>query len=433
MSQPGFSRDRRGRKVAAPTLLLLAWTAFIVYGTMLPFDFRANLDAATARLRDVPDLLGRSSSRSDVVSNVLLFLPWGGLFAFRAKGRGSGFVVTWLGATAGGLALSVAVEAAQLFLPSRTTSPIDLATNALGSSLGALIGWTLARRLWPTWSPRLEHFASRRPLAACALAAGVGLVVAGLSPFDVSLELSDLKGSIKAARPVPFGPSLDGQTPPAKPWSWTREALNWSLAGGLVVLALREAGSRGPRAILTAVALCGGLSAAIEAAQLAIHGRTADATSIFFAVIGATIGALAVGSVPRRDARRWIGPALVIWASTVTLASWTPPRLAPSWQWPHWSQLVPFWSYYRRTDLYAMADLVDQVIGFVPLGVLLAARGVRRPLRRSLLIGFGLGIVLEVGQLNLADRTAEITDALSAAAGATLGAWLWGWSTRSRA
>jgi glycopeptide antibiotics resistance protein len=95
-------------------------------------------------------------------------------------------------------------------------------------------------------------------------------------------------------------------------------------------------------------------------------------------------------------------------------------------------QLVPFWSYYRRTDVYAVADLLNQVMSFIPLGVLLAVKDPRRPLGRALVLGLGLGLLLEAGQLGLADRTAEITDALSAGAGAFAGALLWHWAVTTQ-
>ena len=413
-------------RIGPGTVLLLLWSLFIAYGTLLPFDFRFDPATAAARLRGLVGAIGRPTSRADVVSNVLLFLPWGVLYAWLAAGRGRGLARTIAGAALGGLALSGAVEVAQLFLPSRTTSLTDLTTNTAGAALGALAGWPIARWAWPAWSPRLAGLVARRPLTACAVAAGLGIAVAGLSPFDVSIDLGSLKASLKAARPIPFGPTLGGTTPPAEPWTWAREALTWALAGGLVVLASRESGTRGIRAVLVAAALCGGLGLLVEAAQLAIPARTADATSILVALAGSAAGAVAVASRPGWTARRWIDPALSALAVSLILAAWTPPVPAPPGRWPpRWSQLIPFWDYYRRTDLYALADLVNQVLAFVPLGALLAARDPRRAIRRSLLIGLALGLLLEAGQLFLADRTAEITDALSSAAGAALGAWLW--------
>ena len=421
------------RRVDPSTVLLWLWALFIVYGTLIPFAFTTDREQVVEKLRHVGDSLSWPLSRSDVVSNVLLFLPWGGLFTFHQARRGAGFWTTVLGATLGGMALSGLVETAQLFAPSRTTSLVDLATNTLGSALGALAGWAIYRRVWPTWSPRLSRLVNERPVTACALATAAGLVLAGLSPFDVSIQPGDLRAAVKQAHLVPFGPALGGGPAQPKPWSWAQEGLSWALAGGLFALALREAGKHGVPALGTAVALGGGLALAIEVAQLAIRGRVADMASVVFSLIGSATGAAAVTWFSRRTSRQWVVPALIVWATAVTLAAWTPPHLAasgvPSLQ--VW-QFVPFWSYYWRTDVYAIADLLNQVMSFIPLGLLLAIKDPRVPVRRALVFGLGVGLVLEAGQLGLADRTAEITDALSAGAGAVLGVLLWRWAVSIR-
>jgi glycopeptide antibiotics resistance protein len=413
--------------------LLILWSTFIVYGTMLPFRFQTDAAEAARKLRAMGGSFGRPISRTDAVSNVLLFVPLGALLSFRLAGRGTGLGMTLAVAALSGLALSSLVECGQLFLPSRTSSLVDLTTNTTGATLGALAGWPLTRRVWPAWSAAARSFVRRRPMAACALAAGVGLGVAGLTPFDVSLDPGDVKAALKRARPIPFGPPLHGPTPPAEPWSWAGEGLTWILAGGLVTLALGEARWAGSRAVARAVALCGALSLAIEGSQLVIPSRTMDMTSVLLALIGSAAGAIAVAGSPRRDPRRWTGPALLIWGIIVLLAAWTPPVMASPSAWSlRPSQLVPFWIYYERTDVFALSDVFNQALSFVPLGALLAARGARGSVRRAVLLGLGVGLVLEAGQLALADRTADITDALSAAAGAALGARLWGWGAAIR-
>jgi glycopeptide antibiotics resistance protein len=413
-------------RVDPATVLLVLWALFIIYGTLIPFAFTNNVGQVVAKLHLVGDTLNRPISRSDVVSNVLLFLPWGGLFTFRRARRGAGFWTALLGATFSGMALSGLVETCQLFAPSRTTSLVDLATNTTGSALGALAGWAFDRRVWPTWSPRLTRLVNERPIAACALAVAAGLVLAGLSPFDVSIDLGDLRAAVKRARPVPFGPSLGGAPPLAEPWSWAQEGLSAVLTGALFALAMKEAGKDGLTAVAATAVLGGALALAIELAQVAIPGRVADMTTVVIALCGSVTGAAVVSRSPQRTPRQWVGPALVVWVLVVTLAAWTPPHLAArgSRSLQAW-QLMPFWSYYRRTDVYAVADLLNQLMSFIPLGVLLAVKTARLPVWRALVVGLGLGLVLEIGQLGLAERTAEITDALSAGAGALLGALLW--------
>lgn len=411
----------RGR-VSPAGVLLVAWTGFIVYGTLLPFRFTTDLGAAAAKARALGGVPGRRVSRTDVASNVLLFVPWGLAFAGRRAGPGRRFGATVLGAAAGGLALSGAVEGLQLFTPDRVPSLLDLAANTAGAALGAAAGWPLARRYWPAWSPALGRHAAGRPLAACALAAAAGLLADGLAPFDVSLDPGDLKAALRKARPVPFGPPGGGPAAEANPWGWAGAGAAWALAGGLSALALREAGSAGPRAAAAAGAACGGLALLIEAAQLALPSRTADMTAALVALGGSTAGAAAVVGRPGWRARRWVGPALAVWAAAAVLAAWTPPRLAPPDRWrPHWSQAVPFWEYYRDTGPAALADLIHQVLAFVPLGALLAVRSRRASVRGAAAVGLCLGLILEAGQLPLAGRTADVTDALSAAAGAAAG------------
>ena len=92
-------------RVDPSTVLLVLWGMFIIYGTLIPFAFTNDVGQVVAKLHLVGDTLNRPSSRSDVVSNVLLFLPWGGLFAFRRARRGAGFWPALLGATFSGMAL----------------------------------------------------------------------------------------------------------------------------------------------------------------------------------------------------------------------------------------------------------------------------------------------------------------------------------------
>jgi glycopeptide antibiotics resistance protein len=413
--------------------LLLLWGLFVVYATLLPFRFSATGEQALERLRSVYEQPWGTVSRADAVSNVLLFIPWGFLLAIWRTERGEGWLTTGLLALFTGFALSASVELIQLYAPSRTTSLVDLATNTVGSTVGALIGWPFARWIWPRASRRIRQRVALRPITACAVATAAGLTVLGLVPFDVSLGLDALKAAIKRARLIPFGPPVSGFGEPAKPWSWAEELLMWTIPGALFALAAREAHQHRTRAIFSAAMAAGSLSSAIELIQVANPSREVDATSVVMALFGSTLGAVVVARSDPTDARRWIPLALLVWGAVALLRNWTPPDFA--WPQPHVfnvTQLVPFWSYYARTDVGALADLADQVLLFVPLGVLLAARSRRRSIGQAALIGLAIGLVLEAGQLFLPVRTAELTDALLSAAGCAGGLALWRWGESIR-
>ena len=165
------------------------------------------------------------------------------------------------------------------------------------------------------------------------------------------------------------------------------------LYGGVLALALRESGRDGVPVVVGAAVLGGMLGGTIEMAQLIIRSRGTDATSVALAVAGATAGAFVVQAAGRRVApRRWVGPALLLWGLAVALTNWTPPRftldIGPKLR---WSLFVPFLNYYRRTDIYALSDLLNQVMAFIPLGLLLAVRDGRRPVWQARWLVSGSG------------------------------------------
>ena len=125
-------------------VLLVLWGLFIVYGTMLPFQFSVNAANIEASLRRIWEHPWPTGSKADVISNVLLFMPWGFLLATWRIRCGTGLLRAILLGLFSGFLLSGAVECAQLFTPSRTTSLLDLVTNTAGSTLGAAIGWPFA-------------------------------------------------------------------------------------------------------------------------------------------------------------------------------------------------------------------------------------------------------------------------------------------------
>lgn len=85
---------------------------------------------------------GFSYSTVEMSSNVLMFVPLGLLLvlAFRR--------LPWWAAALGCAAFSGTIELSQLlFLPERVASIVDVATNTLGGTIGALLAWAVVRQL----------------------------------------------------------------------------------------------------------------------------------------------------------------------------------------------------------------------------------------------------------------------------------------------
>jgi len=74
----------------------------------------------------------------DLLANIMLFLPIGFLYRLTSRRRGA----FWVGAS-----ISAVIETLQLFIPARTASVMDIASNALGAGVGALLYDLLSKRL----------------------------------------------------------------------------------------------------------------------------------------------------------------------------------------------------------------------------------------------------------------------------------------------
>jgi VanZ family protein len=114
--------------------LLLYVVIVVVLITLIPFEFR------------IPDKIhiSRATDTEDFFANIILFLPVGFIFGLSRRKDQDRFGIR---ALVFGTLLSVAVEAAQLFVPGRYTSPIDVITNGSGAWLGGLIFVFLKRAL----------------------------------------------------------------------------------------------------------------------------------------------------------------------------------------------------------------------------------------------------------------------------------------------
>ena len=94
-----------------------------------------------------PAITGKRLSRSDVVVNLVGFVPVGLLLVWalrRWTSKASVAALFWT-ATGLGLGLSLTLETVQAFLPGRVSSAADAALNAAGTALGALLAFAVDR------------------------------------------------------------------------------------------------------------------------------------------------------------------------------------------------------------------------------------------------------------------------------------------------
>ncbi len=363
-------------------------TAFIVYGTMLPFEPAADGSVVWANLSRIPlnpfisPDTGDWIALPDLLQNLLLFLPFGlgAALSLQAGERTSTGRVVGLA-----LALSATLEALQLFTTSRVSTPADVLLNTAGAWVGALAApAVLAVGMRVLQAPRTTRWV-RQPAAWPACLAVVLLAAAALLPLDVTIDPWFVGWKARLWWMAPW--QLAGVR--SEPLALVRAAIS-------ALLWARWAGQAGePRPGLHAVLVIGCLVLALELAQFGIESRMPGVGGLVAGWLGVVAGAGLAESRLSSVAWRRVG-LVCAWAAMAWLASTA-----------------------------AQCDLREWTLTGAVLGGLLAAD--RRPGWQTLgLVAVACGGMLGVLLLWQASRAAVPFDGLSllvGTLGAAAGAW----------
>ena len=198
-----------------PTLLPQYFAA--LYGFMIVYASLEPFSGWTAPAPGTPFFLFAPwpprFARSDLVINVLAYLPFG--FFAALTGREKALAARLAIGSGAGAALSFAMEGTQMYLPTRDASTIDLISNTAGALLGAIVAVALSR------APGLRAAvrAWRDRVFLCGRSGDLGLALLGIwllaqvnpgiplfaATFDPSLELTrDLAGTLLQAAQSAF-------------------------------------------------------------------------------------------------------------------------------------------------------------------------------------------------------------------------------------
>jgi glycopeptide antibiotics resistance protein len=411
---------------------------FAAYISLVPFDFRA-LTASEARDALIGALDFAALSRSNFIANVALFVPFG-FFAAGALGTRRHPRVRLAAILAVAFAVSVSIEALQVFVPGRTPSILDVAAQMTGTVLG-LFGWRLVRDEVGRWLNEVGHD-TRTPTIERVLAGyAVCRAVALLLPLDVTVSLSLLAEKYRsgAIRLVPF--SGDGDLGTIAQ-SFSIDMILAAPIGALAVIGATRPGER--RSLPSSIALSTLFIACLELSQVIVLSRVADTTQIISGSLGAAAGALAMiqfVSVPSRR-RRGSSPAapallaLVVSTGAYLVYNWGPFDFTASRELirerlPLLVQ-VPFYGYYQNPELKAATDFLTKILLAMPIGISSAC--VLTPDRMmpypkaswflASLIAAMFFAIIEVGQVLLPQRYPDMTDVIIAMLGFGLGALL---------
>lgn len=429
------SRDTASRRLLGSAALL--YTAFVVYGSLVPLDYRTiPWEEAVARFAAIPFLRLGIGSRADWVANLLLFIPltflWMGvLTSGTTRPRAALITLLLIPAAA---ALSVGIEFTQLFFPQRTVSQNDIFAETLGGIIGVLVWWGAGGRFleWlRSWQQTHARAALAERLAWAYLA---GVLVYNVLPLDLTISLVEIfhqwrDGKIKL---IPFGSLPDDAAEALYEIAtdaliWVPLALMWRLDG------TRSAGRVWGMTFATA--------ALLEFLQLFVYSRVSDVTDLITAAAGAALGVWVGGRLAARVAPASTLPAWSAWLPFALAAAWVLLLGAVFW-FPFdfqtdgafiksrldFVQRVPFEVYYFGTEFRAITEVLRKTLFFAPLGGLLAWGVARQPWRwrgplfaLAMLVLAGLPAAIEGGQLMLPHKIVDLTDWLLAWLGGLAG------------
>ena len=374
--------------------LVLATVLLILYGSLFPFRFSSlgHFDL----WGNITSLSLARASRGDVVANLLLYMPLGLCLMLAWPAQWTRFKgLVW--AILLGSLLSLCVELLQVHASSRVSSLTDLALNAAGTAIGAFaaivylaIGSTI----------RIPGLAAGRPdpvpLGLIAL-----WLAFRLAPFVPTIDWQKYKDALK---PLLLTPEL----------AWLdvlRYLVGWLVVGYAVRQVWRREYAPYALAVLAGLVLIG---------RVMVVGKTLSASEVTALVACIPLAAVLIVVA---DRRRTLILALLLIAAIV-VAGLKPFELQMPAQKFSW---VPFMSSLNDNLEVNYSVLLEKCFWYFALIWLLTRRGLG--IAAAAFLTALLLALIELAQLWIPGRSAEITDPLLALCGGVLLAILGAQST----
>jgi VanZ family protein len=412
-------------------LLCLVYLAFVVYGSLVPFEWRdVPLGQALTQFSHIRLLHLGAASRADWVANIVLYVPLAflgcaALFGLRVEGLLApvAALLVFLLCTA----IAVAVEFTQIFFAPRTVSLNDLLAEAIGAGIGASL-WLFGR-----WQVVRLGLAFARGGRASVLAVLVVFVVAylllSLFPYDFVVSRAELHAVLREQGRafLSFG---------CESWLrcfafWVVEVLSIAPLGLLLILLH-------PRWPLARLFLLGiGVGLVLEPLQLVLVSGKGLLLSILLRGLGVLLGGLLGRRLTTHHdigALAALGWRLVPWLAVpyvlavMALSGW--------WNgaWLGFAGAVqklstldwePFYYHYWTSEPVAMVSLLAQLAMYAPIGVAAWLRAFARAGGRAsqwwpAVVATGMALVIEAGKLFAPGARPDPTNLIIAA----VGAWL---------
>lgn len=400
----------KARKIA-----LLLFIGFIFYGTLIPFDLDFSIAPDPSSF--FQDLGTRwRPSIPDAVSNIFLYFIFGILYCFafvRCRARNLLFTCLALGIT-----ISISTEWLQGYSHSRTSSRSDVYLNGFGALLG-WIAFTLSHRLSKnekikaSWARLLKEKPEYIPTLVWVMV----ILISSWSPFYFTLDVSEVYSGLKH-----FFGSLS-QFDLKDQWIGHFDLFSrYFILGFLLQRTYPKSRERDLKIFM----FCIIFACCVEFSQCFVEYRVPDFADILIALVAFSTGFVLWGSYPSPNIFLFTYVFLLGANSLAPFQFAAPAEFNPAF-------LMPFYAYSLEEGLRPLQDLVENGSLYLPLGLLLYLR--QRKIRYNInlperikiyyffLWGFIIAGSLEFLQMWIPARYPEITDAITAGIGCSLGAY----------
>ena len=360
--------------------LWLAWLTFVVYGSLVPLDYRPlPFEQALAAFRNIPFLQLGLESRADWVANGVLYWPLGYLSAtllIDTFHRRVWVLPAMLLAALFCIAVAIAVEFTQLFFPPRTVSLNDLWAEGIGSMLGVAAA--------PMLLPWLRRFQQQIRLGGRGLARHLLSIYAAaylllcFFPYDLLLSAEELAGKL-ASDSWGWWMAASAPRPAIAILQFALEIVmampfGWLLARGRAGGGEKSAGAQAR----SALALGALLGLAIEFGQIWVATGVSQGVSVLSRSLGVLLGSLLWRARARLNGEAVAGLLRRFWHFPV-LAYGLALALVNGlflYRWhglegalAHWPevQLLPFYYHYYTSEALALFSLGTVALSYLPL------------------------------------------------------------------
>ena len=415
-----------------PLIFAALYSLLLVYASLMPYDFSFGQEVMRQYAlfwKAWPFDLSARMSGSDVVSNLVLYVPLGWFVAvglrLRRFGRGSGALISILVCSV----LSGCIEAVQLTIVSRTGSGSDWLLNSVSGLVGAAVGASCGKGLWVVGLRWFLKAWREQPAKIAAVAVITLLCADALSPFLPTILTRQVWSNLKKSHLDPVSGLL------SHPWHWWLVTRVMAYACLTMLVYFRKSGEKRMYAWFRAAFLAGSFAVVLEFTKIMIVSRSMNAGNIITSWLGCSAGAFVGFLMQNRAVSQWkVTSGLVVLLVYLVYLAWQPFDFV--WQTKMLTraffrpvQLLPFYD-------YAMGGKLEQARLFVQSILLMAFftylvriklgwfENSNHKIMVAAVFSALLGLVLEGGQVFLPSRTPSMTDVYCFVLGGMAGAWI---------